>query len=109
MLIQRWDDARQQEAVKATLAAGEQALASRIRQFQFYDIRHKAASGIADVGQASLLLGHTEGDITERVYRRVGHWQNRPNKESTEALPKQIIPKGVPTGRFSSPQKRKKP
>jgi hypothetical protein len=49
-----------------------QLLASRISQFQFRDIRPKAASEIDDVDHASLLLGHTKGDITERVYRRVG-------------------------------------
>ncbi len=35
-------------------------------------IRPKAASEIKDIEDASLLLGHTKGDITERVYRRVG-------------------------------------
>ena len=72
MLIQRWDDARQQKAVKATLAAGEQALASRIRQFRFAALGSEAASEVTDVDHASLLRGHTKGDITERVYRRVG-------------------------------------
>ncbi|CAK15045.1 tyrosine-type recombinase/integrase [Pseudomonas entomophila] len=71
MLRHRWDDARE-EAVKEATAAGDQVLASRISQFQFRDIRPKAASEIADVDHASLLLGHTKGDITERVYRRVG-------------------------------------
>jgi len=71
MLRHRWDDARE-EAVKEAVAAGDQLLASRISQFQFRDIRPKAASEIADVDHASLLLGHTKGDITERVYRRVG-------------------------------------
>ncbi|MBF8692555.1 tyrosine-type recombinase/integrase [Pseudomonas fulva] len=71
MLRHRWDDARE-EAVKDAVAAGDQVLASRIRQFQFRDIRPKAASEITDIDHASLLLGHTKGDITERVYRRVG-------------------------------------
>lgn len=39
---------------------------------QLRDIRPKAASEITDIGEASLLLGHTKGDITERVYRRIG-------------------------------------
>ena len=34
--------------------------------------RRKATPEITDVDHASLLLGHTKGDITERVYRRVG-------------------------------------
>lgn len=71
MLRHRWDDARE-EAVKETVAAGDQVLAGRISQFQFRDIRPSAASEIVDVDHASVLLGHTKGDITERVYRRVG-------------------------------------
>ncbi len=71
MLRHRWDDAREQ-AVKEAVAAGDQVLAGRISQFQFRDIRPKAASEITDIDHASLLLGHTKGDITERVYRRVG-------------------------------------
>lgn len=71
MLRHRWDDARE-EAVKEAVAAGDQVLAGRISQFQFRDIRPKAASEITDVDHASLLLGHTKGDITERVYRRIG-------------------------------------
>jgi integrase len=71
MLRKRWDMARE----KARLAAveiGDELLAVKIGGFQFRDIRPKAASEISDVGEASLLLGHTKGDITERVYRRVG-------------------------------------
>ena len=71
MLRHRWDDARE-EAVKEAVSAGDQVLAGKISQFQFRDIRPKAASEIADVDHASLLLGHTKGDITERVYRRIG-------------------------------------
>ncbi|MGY5333027.1 MULTISPECIES: phage integrase [Pseudomonas] len=71
MLRRRWDDARD-EAAKAAEADGDMILASRIRQFQFRDIRPKAASEITNVEDASLLLGHTKGDITERVYRRIG-------------------------------------
>lgn len=71
MLRHRWDDARE-EAVKEAVASGDNHLAERISQFQFRDIRPKAASEIKDVEDASLLLGHTKGDITERVYRRVG-------------------------------------
>ncbi|WP_367400091.1 hypothetical protein [Pseudomonas donghuensis] len=71
MLRHRWDDARV-KAVKAAEEAGDTLLAGRISQFQFRDIRPKAASEIKDIEDASLLLGHTKGDITERVYRRVG-------------------------------------
>ncbi|MDD0975760.1 tyrosine-type recombinase/integrase [Pseudomonas fontis] len=71
MLRRRWDDARE-EAVKEAIDSGDQVLAGRIGQFQFRDIRPKAASEITDIEHASLLLGHTKGDITERVYRRVG-------------------------------------
>jgi hypothetical protein len=68
MLRHRWDDARE-DAVKEAVAAGDQVLAVRISQFQFRDIRPKAASEITDVDHAGLLLGHTKGYLTERVYR----------------------------------------
>jgi integrase len=71
MLRNRWDKARAL-ARSAALEEGDSLLASRITQFQFRDIRSKAASEIKDIEDASLLLGHTKGDITERVYRRVG-------------------------------------
>lgn len=48
------------------------ALAARIRQFQFRDARPKAASEIEDISAASKLLGHSEQEITKRVYRRIG-------------------------------------
>lgn len=66
----RFDDARA-DAVKAAQKAGYDALADRIKAFQFRDIRPKAASEM-DLGHASKLLGHTEHEITEKVYRRVG-------------------------------------
>lgn len=71
MLRNRWDEARAL-ARSTALEDGDSLLASRIAQFQFRDIRPKAASEIKDIEDASLLLGHTKGDITERVYRRVG-------------------------------------
>jgi hypothetical protein len=46
-------------------------LAERIRRFQFRDIRPKAASELP-VEHASRLLWHSEKEITERVYRRLG-------------------------------------
>lgn len=48
------------------------ALAERVRKFQFRDIRPKAASDIGDLAAASRLLGHTEQEITKKVYVRVG-------------------------------------
>ena len=51
-------------------------LAGKIAEFQFRDIRPKAASEIEDIGEASLLLGHTEGDVTQPVYRRIGATAN---------------------------------
>lgn len=71
MLRNRWDEARDL-AKSAALETGDSLLAARIAQFQFRDIRPKAASEIKDIEDASLLLGHTKGDITERVYRRIG-------------------------------------
>ena len=71
MLRNRWDDAR--EAARS-LAASEGRVddAEKIQQFQFKDIRPKAASEITDIADASLLLGHSEQEITKRVYRRIG-------------------------------------
>ena len=71
MLRNRWDDAR----AKASALAREQGapdLADRIEQFQFRDIRPKAASEIEDIGAASRLLGHSSEQLTEHVYRRIG-------------------------------------
>ncbi|AZD55313.1 Integrase [Pseudomonas chlororaphis subsp. aureofaciens] len=70
MLRNRWDEARENAVIKAD-AEGDTALAASIRQFQFRDIRPKAASEIA-LEHASKLLGHTSEEITKRVYRRVG-------------------------------------
>jgi integrase len=67
-------DAARKEAAKAAEETGTpegKALAERIRQFQFRDIRPKAASE-TDLEHARKLLGHTQGQITETVYRRVG-------------------------------------
>lgn len=46
-------------------------LVDSIRQFQFRDIRPKAASE-TDLSHAAELLGHADPKITERVYRRAG-------------------------------------
>jgi integrase len=47
-------------------------LAERIQAFQFRNIRPKAASEIASLEDASKLLGHTDKQTTQKVYRRVG-------------------------------------
>ncbi|AAN69581.1 MULTISPECIES: tyrosine-type recombinase/integrase [Pseudomonas] len=71
MLRLRFDDARK-TAIRHALVGEDKVLAERIRQFQFRDIRPKAASEIGDLGHASRLLGHTDKRITQTVYRRVG-------------------------------------
>lgn len=75
MLRNRWDEARARAASVAE-AAGDLALAERIRQFQFRDIRPKAATEIESLTEASKLLGHTKEEITNRVYRRLGEIVN---------------------------------
>ena len=70
MLRNRWDDAREKAATKAAVD-GDPALSSSIRQFQFKDIRPKAASEI-DLTHASRLLGHSTEEMTKKVYRRIG-------------------------------------
>ena len=71
MLRNRWDDAREKARLKA-ISDGNPADAEKIAQFQFKDIRPKAASEITGIADASLLLGHSKQEITKRVYRRVG-------------------------------------
>ncbi len=71
MLRRRFDDARQ-KAVATAVENLDDELAQSVRNFQFRDIRPKAASEIDDLGDASRLLGHTDKRITETVYRRVG-------------------------------------
>ncbi|MNF87653.1 Phage integrase family protein [compost metagenome] len=71
MLRNRWDEARASAARKA-IKDSNPDLAERIKQFQFRDIRPKAASEIEDLGHASRLLGHTKEQITKKIYRRIG-------------------------------------
>ncbi|MCG8291907.1 site-specific integrase [Pseudomonas entomophila] len=71
MLRNRWADVREAARVKAEVEK-KPDLANRITQFQFRDIRPKAASEINDLSDASVLLGHSKEGITERVYRRIG-------------------------------------
>lgn len=75
--LNRWTlrsrfDAARITAIKKATEQGDEHIAGRIRQFQFRDIRPKAASEIVDIAAASRLLGHTEQEITKKVYRRVG-------------------------------------
>jgi hypothetical protein len=70
-LRQRFDTASAAAVDRAT-EVGKKSLAARIIKFQFRDIRAKSASEITDIKAASELLGHTEADITNRVYRRIG-------------------------------------
>lgn len=71
MLRLRFDDARKLAAAEA-IKDLDHVLSAGIKTFQFRDIRPKAASEIADLGNASKLLGHTDNRITQTVYRRVG-------------------------------------
>ena len=71
MLRNRWDEAREKAAAKAA-SEGDATLSATIRQFQFRDIRPKAASEIEDIADASRLLGHSTQEMTKKVYRRVG-------------------------------------
>jgi hypothetical protein len=71
MLRLRYDKARK-DAYEEFLKAGDIATAERIMEFQFRDIRPKAASEIESIDDASGLLGHTKQDITKKVYIRVG-------------------------------------
>lgn len=71
MLRLRWDKAREMACEKA-IEQGDPMLAAKIGGFQFRHIRPKAASEIVDIGDASLLLGHSNQEITKRVYRRLG-------------------------------------
>lgn len=71
MLRLRFEPARKRAAEKA-VANKDPDLAAAIMQFQFRDIRPKAASEIVSLEDASDLLGHTTQGMTQRVYRRVG-------------------------------------
>ncbi|MDF3863515.1 tyrosine-type recombinase/integrase [Pseudomonas denitrificans (nom. rej.)] len=71
MLRHRWDKARE-DAATAAIEAGDAEFGAMIREFQFRDIRPKAATEINDVKDASRLLGHTEEEITRAVYVRRG-------------------------------------
>lgn len=71
MLRRRFDAARAAAAEKV-LKDRNVDLAQRIKAFQFRDIRPKATSEMTSLEDASKLLGHTDNQITKKVYRRVG-------------------------------------
>lgn len=71
MLRDRFDAARS-AAAKQAERVGKADLAARIKAFQFRDIRPKAASEMSSLEDASKLLGHTDTQITQSVYRRLG-------------------------------------
>ena len=83
MLRNRFSEARDKAARKLT-TDGNADLAASVRQFQFRDIRPKAASEIEDISHASRLLGHSKEEITKRVYRRVGEVVS-PTKQRPDA------------------------
>lgn len=70
----RFDAARKAAAEEAERGGEPEdlKLAARVRGFQFRDIRPRAATDISDVTAASQLLGHTEEQITRKVYIRKG-------------------------------------
>ncbi|GLU41264.1 hypothetical protein [Pseudomonas sp. NBRC 100443] len=71
MLRDRWEAARE-AAQQAAIEAGDPEFGTIIRNFQFKDIRPKAATEINDLKEASRLLGHTEEEITKKIYIRRG-------------------------------------
>lgn len=70
-LRDRFDAARQKAAEKAD-TQGNEKLANAIRAFQFRDLRAKAATDKENLTEASELLGHSDKQITQTVYRRLG-------------------------------------
>lgn len=122
MLRLRFDDAKSKAAAKAA-EDQDSALAESIRQFQFRDIRPKAASEIEDLAHASRLLGHTDKRITQcpglvdhytdRLPARRRDRETNPMKpflrKSCGTPSKSCGTLGLFSVEFSAPQKRKKP
>jgi len=71
MLRDRWEAARE-AAQQAAIEAGDPEFGAIIRNFQFKDIRPKAATEINDLKEASRLLGHTEEETTKKIHIRRG-------------------------------------
>lgn len=68
-------EAARAAAVNEALAVGTPEMdevAEKVKEFQFRDIRPKAATDIEDLAAASRLLGHTHQEITKKVYIRRG-------------------------------------
>ena len=70
--LNRWTLRQRFGKARKAAAASNPALADEINAFQYRDIRRKSATDIAvdqgDIKAASELLGHTEEEITKRVY-----------------------------------------
>jgi len=62
---------RRFQAARAAAAARHPDLATAINEFQFRDLRPKAATDSADLRSAQELLGHSDETTTARIYRRV--------------------------------------
>ena len=71
MLRDRFEQARS-TAIERAEEEECAELAKRIEEFQFRDIRPKAATEIDSLNDASKLLGHSHPAITKRIYRRKG-------------------------------------
>ena len=95
--------------MKEAVAAGDQVLAVRISQFQFRDIRPKAASEITDVDHAGLLLGHTKGTLPSGFIVELEPWRNPLNEESIVSAGKINHSQGCSHGSLFYVPKRKKP
>lgn len=68
-------EAARAAAVNEALAVGTPEMdevAEKVKEFQFRDIRPKAATDIEDFAAPSRLLGHTHQEITKKVYIRRG-------------------------------------
>lgn len=71
-MTQRFDNARK-AAIQAAKDAGQLALATSLAEFQFRDLRAKAASDMDDMAAAQKLLAHTQISMTQHYVRaRVG-------------------------------------
>ncbi len=62
---------RRFSAARASAAAKHPELAKAIYDFQFRDLRPKAATDSTDLRSAQELLGHSDETTTARIYRRV--------------------------------------
>ncbi|MFD1260640.1 tyrosine-type recombinase/integrase [Entomomonas asaccharolytica] len=67
----RFENARN-TAINEALANNDEEFAKHIKEFQFKDLRPKAASDMNNIELASKLLGHTKEEITKKIYIRVG-------------------------------------